>query len=352
MKLVSIENVKPPVYLAKPVYDFNGIVLLPTGAKVTEYYLQRLKQLAVESLYVDDGKVSLEVDPLLTRQIRMQVVNTTKEELLNIKTGNAQGHKVVHQVVDEMFDDIGQNKDLMAHLTDLKSLKDHTFGHSTNVCILSVMTALKLGYPEDRLKELATSALLHDIGKALLPEKIVNSTEIYSEEEFQLTKKHCEYGFEILKNSKDISLDIATVAWQHHERFNGSGYPLGLAGEEIHEFARIVAVADVYDALSTDRPYRKRMKPYEVVEMIRDREGMDFDPYIADVFISNIAVFPVGSMVKLNTGYRGIVVNINKDFPARPRVQLKFDCLDQRVEGLLIVDLMKELTLFVTDVIE
>lgn len=351
MKLIAVENVKPPVYLAKPVYDTFGKTLLPAGAKLTVHYLKRLLELNIKSIYVEDGNdVSIEIDNLVSEEIRMRVVQTTKEELLNVKAGNALGHKKIQQVVSEIINDVLRNKDLILHLTDIRAVKDHTFSHSANVCILSLMTGLKMGYDDLKLKELGTGALLHDVGKAILPDQMVNSNKIFTAEEYRFMQKHCEYGYEILRNSEHISLEVAQVAWQHHERYNGQGYPNRLAGEEIHEFARIVAVADVYDALSGDRPYRQRAMPYEVVEVIRAAQGTDFDPDVVEAFISNIAVFPVGSKVILNSGFKGMVVSVTKDFPTRPKVQLLYDNKGQRIEGMQFVDLMKELTYFVTDI--
>ena len=146
---------------------------------------------------------------------------------------------------------------------------------------------------------------------------------------------------------KNISEEEAFIAWQHHERFDGSGYPLGLRGTEICEPARIVSLADVYDAMSTDRIYRKRFLPQEVVEYIRDQGPNQFDPDLSKVFLENIAPFPIGSMVLLNNGRKGVVAHVSKDFPARPLIKMICDRNGNLIKKPEEKDLKKDLTLFV-----
>ncbi|MHB9093387.1 MAG: HD-GYP domain-containing protein, partial [Eubacteriales bacterium] len=237
------------------------------------------------------------------------------------------------------------------YLTDIKSLRDHTFDHSVNVCILSLLTALSMGYDHQQLLELGAGALLHDVGKAAVLDKIVNSTKLFIPDEYQQIQKHVDYGYEALKKAVSIGSFAADVAWQHHERYNGSGYPRKLAGNDIHEHARIVAVADVYNALSTARPYREGLLLHEAEEAIRRSRGTDFDPDIAAEFIRITVPFPLGSMVLLNSGVKGIVVSINADFPTRPRIQMLYNDKGDQVEGIHIVDLMRDQALFVQKLI-
>jgi HD-GYP domain-containing protein (c-di-GMP phosphodiesterase class II) len=142
---------------------------------------------------------------------------------------------------------------------------------------------------------LGVGALLHDIGKLKIPEEILKKPSQLTVEEFEEIKKHTTYGYEILKNFENISMESAFIALGHHERFDGSGYPLQLRGENIYQFARIVAVADVYDALTSDRVYRKKLKPHESVEYITSLGTDHFDKEIVDNFIKHIAVYQLGT---------------------------------------------------------
>jgi HD-GYP domain-containing protein (c-di-GMP phosphodiesterase class II) len=350
--LVSVKHLKPVVNLAKTIYDGCGQVLLAQGTVLNEYYLKRLKDLGIRSIYIDDGVANhLEVEDVVSEATRLQLVQIVQDTLKKVKAGNSFESRRIREAVKDIIDEILNHPEVIIHLTDIRSLRDHTFGHSANVCILSLLTGLALDYNQSKLKELGIGALLHDVGKAIVPENIVNSKKIFTAKEYGIIQKHAGFGFDILRNNRDVSNIVANIAWQHHERFNGSGYPRGLSGKDILEFARIVAIADVYDALATDRPYRSRLMPHEVVEIIRAGQGREFDPEIATEFIRNIAPFPKGSIVLLNTGQKGIIWSVLKDFPTRPKVRLLYDKKGNRIEGEKFVDLMQELTVFVIDVI-
>jgi len=351
MRLVSIDNIKPGVCLARNIYDGSGRVLLCQGAALTSHYISRLRQMGICSIYIDDGTAVLHVEDIVSEKARIEVIKITKKALLKVKAGNTVEVKEVRQAISDLIDEIIANRAMMVHLSDIRSFNDPVFAHSVNVCILSLLTGLAMGFDQLKLKELGTGALLHDIGKTLLPEKLLNKRIPYTPEEQNLLQKHTDYGFEILRSSENISSLAAHVAWQHHEKFNGNGYPRGLSGKDILEFARIVAVADTYDDMSIDLPYRKRRLPHEVIDYIRAAQGRDFDPEIASLFIRNIAPYPIGSVVQLNTGAKGIVMEVKKAFPTRPTVQLLYDEKGRRIEGCEVVDLMQELTLFVETVI-
>lgn len=348
MRLVSINNIKPQAYLAKTVYEDSGRIILVKGTQLNENYITRLKNLNVGSVYVDDGKAgAIGIDYDVSEDTRLQVFKILRMSLPKIRAGESFESRRIRKTVNDIIDEILRIKELMVYLTDIKSLRDHTFDHSVNVCILSLLTALSMGYDHQQLLELGAGALLHDVGKAAVLDKIVNNTKLFIPDEYQQIQKHVDYGYEALKKAVSIGSFAADVAWQHHERYNGSGYPRKLAGNDIHEHARIVAVADVYNALSTARPYREGLLLHEAEEAIRRSRGTDFDPDIAAEFIRITVPFPLGSMVLLNSGVKGIVVSINADFPTRPRIQMLYNDKGDQVEGIHIVDLMRDQALFV-----
>jgi len=352
MRLVYVDNVKPQTILAKTIYDDQGRVLLAKGTQLNEHYIRRLGDLGIWSLYIqDDIAASIEIDDVVSERTRVQVMQTTKEALQKVQAGRSIESKKIREAVGGIIDEILQTPDIIIHLTDVRSLQDHTFGHAVNVSILSMITGMAIGYNQLKLKDLGTGALLHDVGKAMIPQHIINSPKVLSAEEYKLVQTHSALGFEALRKSENISTVVAHVAFQHHERFNGSGYPRKLAGKDILEYARVVAIADVYDALTTDRPYRKRLLPHEVIEMIRDGHDSDFDGEMVTEFIRNIAPYPKGSIVILNSGHKGIVVDVRKELPTRPKIQLLYDSKGVKVPGNPIVDLMNHLTVFIQDVL-
>lgn len=352
MRLVSIENVKPQVSLAKPVYDPFGRILLTKGTVLSRYYIKKLRDLKYRSVYIDDCfSIAVTVDDVVSDEMRLEMMNIVQESLEHVKNGNGFAENKIKNTVSGVIEEILSNKEVLFHLTDIRCMNGHTFSHSANVCILSIMTGISMGYNSDKLNELGIGALLHDIGKAKIMD-VVNSEKKLTNELFNLIQKHSEFGWEILSRSKDIGILAAYVAWQHHERYDGTGYPRGLSGKGITEYARIVAVADVYEALATDRPYRNRMLPHEVIDYIESRQGSDFDPDIVAAFIPNIAPYPVGSLVRLNTGSQGIVVNVHKLKPIKPTVKILFDDNGTPVSGARFLDLAKEKSLYIKEVIK
>jgi len=259
--------------------------------------------------------------------------------------------KAVKEVVDSIIDELLANREVLFHLADIRSYDDYTFFHSVNVCILSLMTAITLGYNQLKLKELGIGALLHDIGKIRLSKKLLNKPEELTSEEYQLIRKHPEFGYQILRTYDDVPLLSAHVSLQHHERWDGKGYPRRLAGEQIHEYARIVAVADVYDALLADRPYRPAYSVNQAVTNISRMSNTYFQPRAVAALVSNIAVFPIGSVVMLSTGQTGIVVDVNSNYPTRPVVKVVYDQYGNKMPKSHEVDLTRLNTVFIAKVL-
>jgi HD-GYP domain-containing protein (c-di-GMP phosphodiesterase class II) len=215
--------------------------------------------------------------------------------------------------------------------------------------VLSLITGIGLGYNPLRLKDLGTGALLHDIGKLRIPGEILKKPSQLTVEEFEEIKRHTVYGYEILKDNQKVSMISAFIAFGHHERYDGSGYPLQLRGENIHQCARIVAAADVFDALSSDRVYRKKLRTHEVIEYIISLGSRHFDPEIVRSFIKYIAIYPVGTGVMLSTGERGQVVRVNKAVPTKPVVRVVFDSANERVDNSPEIDLSKDQGIYIVD---
>lgn len=352
MRLVSIECARPEAYLAKTIYDALGRVLLAKGTQLSEVYIKRLADLEYRSLYIeDDISESIEIEDIVPEETRQQVSKITNDVLISAKSGKQIEERKVKQAVNDVIDDLLRNREALVHLTEIRSLKDDTFRHSVNVCVLSVLTGISMGYHQLQLRELGIGALLHDVGKAKLPEGIMVK-QILTEQEHELFQKHPAYGWEILKNTENVSIIASNVAFQHHERYDGSGYPRGLSDKNILEFARIVAIADVYDNLASDHPQRKRMYPHEIIEFIKSKQGLDFDPDIVAKFIPNIAPFPVGSLVLLNNGFRAIVVSVEKSSPTRPIIRLLNDDKGKKIERIKYLDLMSQHLVFITEIFE
>jgi len=330
--------------LARAVYSVNGTVLLAEGMKLTERYIERLKEMGISILYIADhhlGKIM--VDEVIRIQIKNEATKAVKETLTDIYQSRAINSERIRQTVNSLIDELIANRNVIYNLVEIRSTDDYHFVHSVSVCVLSIMTGIAIGYNYYKLIQLGTSALLHDIGKTGIPKEILTKKEKLTPGEYEVVKKHTQIGYELLHKCNDFTSVSAHAVWQHHERMDGSGYPRGLKNGAIHEFARIIALADVYDALSSDRCYRKRLLPNETIQYIQENSKTLFDPYITTVFLQNIAPFPIGSTVDLNNGETGVVTNVTKNFPARPIVKVLYK------EGVLLPkpierDLKKDLT--------
>jgi HD-GYP domain-containing protein (c-di-GMP phosphodiesterase class II) len=258
----------------------------------------------------------------------------------------------VKKMVNKILDELLENEDILYSLSEIKHVDDYTFEHSVNVCILSLITGIGLGFDINNLRDLGTGAILHDIGKLCIPREILKKPSQLTVEEFEEIKKHTYLGYEILKKSGNISLAASYIAFGHHERYDGSGYPLQLKKENIQLYSRIVAIADVYDALTSDRVYRKRLKPHEVYDYITSLGVHHFDPRVVESFVRYVTVYPAGTGVLLNTRERAVVVRNNRNFPTRPVVRIIYDERMKKKAIFKEIDLSKESSIFIIDTCE
>lgn len=326
MRKISLERARAGLYVARTILSLDGIVLLYAGSKLTEENIQHLKSYNITEIYIED---ELSKGIVVTDVVREDIVLDVKAKIKTIMTTpslkiSVDGKKIM-ELVEKLLDNILNSDFIIANLSDIRSIDDYTYSHSVNVCILSLITGIALGIKGENLKDLGVGALLHDIGKIMIDEKILQKPTNLTINEFDEVKKHTVYGYEILKNSNDVNSTAHIIALSHHERKDGSGYPYNLKNNDIPLPARIVAIADVYDALTTNRIYRKKMLPHEVVDYMCSLSNKHFDKTCLDAFISHIANYPVGTAVMLNSGEKGLVAKYNKNFPNRPVVRVVID---------------------------
>lgn len=226
-------------------------------------------------------------------------------------------------IVQDIIEQIIENKGITVNMIDLKTYDDYTYYHSVNVGVLSLVLGVALGRNRPTLYKLGVGALLHDIGKMFIDKDIIDKPDSLTPEEYEEVKKHPTLGYEYLVNSNlDLPISGLIGILQHHERNDGSGYPDGLCGKEIHEFGRIIAIADVFDAMTSDRPYRPGMMPSEVMEYLMGGAGTLFDPELVYLFTRKVAAFPLGTCVLLSNGLTAIVVKNYEDCCLRPKVKI------------------------------
>ena len=231
----------------------------------------------------------------------------------------------VEPVVAGMMDSLGRNGAALITLSKLRKSSDHLFNHAVNVSVLAMYFGRFLGLHPITLKRIGQAGLFHDIGMAEVPDNVLKNRGRLSEGDLALVRRHPAAGYEVLEQQAEIYPEMLEGALEHHERFNGNGYPFGLSGNKITVVGRILALADSYDALTSDRPHRKALAPHKALSVIYGMRGQDFDPSFVERFIQGVGVYPLGSAVELNTGQSGVVIRANPENPLRPVVSLLTD---------------------------
>lgn len=350
MHRVNITSLNYGEKLARTIFSSDGGILLAQGVELRESYVDHLRNHGISEVYIeDDISQNIVVNDVIREQTRGDAVSLVKKLMTNYQFTESLDVEEVKKTVNKILDELLGNDDILYNLSEIRSVDDYTFEHSVNVCILSLITGIGLGLDLPRLRELGTGAMLHDIGKLLIPKEILQKPSQLTVEEFEVIKKHTILGYELLKKSGRVNLATAYIAFGHHERYDGSGYPLQLKDGNIHMFARIVAVADVYDALTSDRVYRKKLKPNEVFEYITSLGVYHFDPNVVDSFVKFVTVYPVGTGVLLNTRERGIVVRDNRTRPTRPVIRIVYDENMKKKSALKELDLSEQTNIFIVD---
>ncbi len=321
MRFVPVQSVKDNSILMKSIYGAHGELLLNAGVALNSQYKKRLIALGLNGVYIhDDISDNIEVVSVINDSLRNQAVQNIKNTFVFVTKPNTsrmekkRSFTNISDIVDEVIDDILKSKDMIINMIDLKVFDDYTFYHSVNVAVLSLVVGIALKLPRPSLHNLGLSAILHDIGKVFVPKNILNKKEKLTDSEWKILQDHSLNGYDYLKDEYEVNQKCYEAVLHHHERWNGQGYPQQIRGKKISLFARIIAIADVYDALISDRAYRKGYSPFEAMEYIMGGGGTMFDTELVKIFTERIAPYPVGTIVNLSNDLVGIVA---ENFPGR-----------------------------------
>ncbi|OEF95604.1 HD-GYP domain-containing protein [Desulfuribacillus alkaliarsenatis] len=356
MRLVATSNLEDGYVIAKNILNDNGQILLSSGVSLTNSLIRRLEQINIPYVYIEDGRTDdILVEDIVSEETRRKAlskVHTTMTTLFDSqksksKLASPTLAKEFNKLFDDIIKDLQSNKHVMYQMVNIHQKDDYLYHHSVNVGILSSALGMSLGYNNSDIRELGIGAMLHDIGKTKVPMEILCKPDRLTTEEFDIMKKHAEYGYEILKSQPGISLKSAHVAYQHHERYNGTGYPRQIQSQDQHDFAKIVSITDVYDALTSNRVYRASHLPHEAFELILGGGDYHFDHKIIKKFVENIAIYPLGVTVKLNTGQIAVISRINPSYPQRPVVRLLTDPNGKHLKIPYEIDLMSNFTIMI-----
>lgn len=386
MKRLKTENIQGNEILAKDISMSSGTVILTKGTRLKAEYKERLIELNVSEIFVADEeniKTQIETEYKDEKNNRLQDAGMLNHDSSDVKKSaenvirqeihlDEATEKVIQEqcrenvrntiekysysgdadldgiadVADKIMVDVLSDPEVMYQVSGIRDKSDSTYLHSINVTALSVLIGFKLKLSEKRVREMAVGALLHDIGTVFMPSE--NKCEAYNEDN---NKNHVVVGYSVVENEKWISKTAKDIILMHHERCDGSGYPMGMKGNGLKLENKIVSVCDEFDNMVYGSDLKKK-KVYEVIEYITSQAGTKFDFKVVEAFVSSVAVYPVGSYVLTNEGEIGIVVRQNNKMPSRPVIRMLFDNKRERYTANVEKDLTKELTLFIKDTIE
>lgn len=352
MRSIQIDSVKGEEILAKSVYDEDGRVLLKVGTVMRSAYVPKLHEMGIEYLYIQDPDTEgIEIEDVVSDETKQQGKAEVKRVFKDYVVSERLELTKIYDLVNTILDEILNHKDMVLNVNDLRNKNEALYEHCMSVCILSTSVGAYV-FDTKKLKDLTLGALLHDFGLMFVPEEILDKPDKLSPEEFDLIKTHPQVGFDILTQDPNFSMISRNIIYMHHEKCDGSGYPLGVKAKQIHDTTKLVTIADMYDAMVTPKPYRKQMKTYESFETLSSMAGVQIDKHLFTEFEKRVALYPVGKGVILNNNYRGIVASQNNGMLTRPVVRVLYDDKGNKIAEPFDLDLTKELTLFVSDTID
>ena len=275
MRFVSIADIKPGMVLAIPVMDKYRRLLLNRNSRLTMYNIMKLNKYDYKGVFIYD-KLSEGIDVIETIPMDLRLESIWAVKDMNFDDCMA--------LAGDIVDHVQKNPCIETNLTNLAMFDNDTYNHCVNVAAYAATTGIAMGYDGEKLKNLTAGALLHDIGKSMIPISIITKKDKLTDNEMKIIRKHPENGYRMIKGS-NLSSVIKVAVYEHHENEDGSGYPRGLTGDQIHETAKIVHICDVYDAMVSKRSYKDGINPADVVEYIYAQSGKMFDSDIVRYFV-------------------------------------------------------------------
>lgn len=273
-----------------------------------------------------------------------RIVSKGREAVVSMfqeaRMGKAIEAEAAAPLVEEISNSVMRNPGALISLARLKTADDYTFMHSVAVCALMIALARQLGLDEKQTREAGMAGLLHDLGKAMIPLEVLNKPGKLTDAEFDLVKTHPEEGYKLLLEGKDVSEVVKDVCLHHHEKVDGSGYPKRLNGETMSLFAKMGAVCDVYDAITSNRPYKAGWDPAESIKRMAEWKG-HFDPMVFQAFVKSLGIYPIGSLVRLESGKLGVVIEQGEQSLLKPRVKVFFSTRAQAYITPEVIDLAR-----------
>jgi HD-GYP domain-containing protein (c-di-GMP phosphodiesterase class II) len=356
MRLVGLSYLKPGAVLGRDVLGGHtgNIPLLRRGVVLNRHFIERLERAGIYTVYVDDELgAGIEVTPLVSEEARALAADSLGAVFKEMRAGETAAQPMgeetlvrMTEVVQLLATEIANSRDAAAAIQNLAAASSYTVQHSINVTAVGLLIGerclhdhgwtdyrdrRRMDRSQEQLVQLGLGLMLHDIGKSLFPKELLEKPGPLEPEEWEIVRQHPLHGVAML-SPVTTSARARAVVRSHHERWDGDGYPDGKAGKATHQFARIASVADVYDAVTSERPYSRAQSPDVGWSLVIDGAGTAFDPDIVDVFRQVVAPYPPGCEITLDDGRRGIVVSVDKHALEQPLIRICWDTDGSPVE--------------------
>lgn len=324
-----IGDVKPGMTLAAELVSAKDVVMLSVGTVLSKQSIELIKRCGFNEVYISpetsygtDNEKKISNQDYFVEQYSC-IAKKVKSAFENIRYAKNIPLSELRGLAEQVTDSLSCTRGVVDYLNLMRTADNYTFQHSLNVSILSGLFGRWLGFSGIELQNIVFGGLLHDIGKTKIPLRILNKPGKLSEYEMTIMKRHAVLGLEILEKADLTNFEVIAGVWQHHERLDGTGYPLGLEAAEIHRNAKIIAIADIYDAMTANRVYRRGLSPFEVMETLCNEMFNKLDPAFCAIILNYLKDFFIGNVVVLNDGRQAEIICVDKDRDIRPVVRTR-----------------------------
>lgn len=358
MRRIPTKHLKVDSVIGTDVYDAKGNVLIKKNTKVNMRMIEGLKKYNIISVYVIDEYSPEMHDDVISAELRLKAVMELKgmcHEFTSIDIKKRQSIikqdylKNMTVIMGEIVDELLKKSSLIIEQIDIRSMENYNYSHSVNVAIISIIMGIELKYDRKRLMNIALAALLHDVGKALLPRELLYKQGERTPDEEELLRSHCELGYDYICKFDHLDTEVELAILQHHERVDGSGYPKRLKGDKINELAKIIAIANYYDNFMAKGYMLRENLPHNALEEIMAYVGSSFDYDIVKLFFRKVKPFLKGTMVRLNTGDIAIVKGTIEGAPLRPLVKIIKSDNEERINK--VINLVDKLDMTIVELV-
>ncbi len=352
----------PGMLLKGDLFTEQGIKIYPANQPVTQDVIDSLLSQNIKKVFYKRPLIvpRNEKNPMIPFNVLEKAFSIAEQIGYAIIKKTPLPEKDIEETVEQFIEKIANaDSGAMLNILEIKDYDEQTYVHSVNVTMLAVLFSKLMEWKRNKIRVLGIGALLHDIGKILVPLEILNKKELLSKEEFDIIKKHPVYGYNILKSQSQFEDQIINITLMHHECFDGSGYPLGVTSEKIDDMAQIVSLCDFYEAVTTNKIYRDKIAFWRAFLMIRTNMAVKFNPRFAIEFINKMpkyliekSIFSIGQYVLLNTGEKAEVVRLSKVEALKPVVSIYYNSKGDILKYPLQIDLVNDDTRWIETIIE